>query len=151
MHHRDTKSSLFCVGLGLIFCIGAVRYGVGTPLKPGPGLYPLSVGIIFIILALALALSSAKKKEEPKERLLPRGTVLRKSIISLLGLIGYGVLVDRLGYMLTTFLFMGIQLRFVGSQKWIVVLAGAFLSTALSYLLFVSFLKSQLPEGFLGF
>ena len=150
MRNRDTASGLFCVGLGIVFCIGAVGYGVGSPLKPGPGLYPLIIGIIFIVLALGLMGSSVKKGEVKKESIFPRGVTLRMSAVSLMGLVGYGVFVDTLGYLLTTFLFMVIQLRFVGSQKWVTVFTAAFLSTVLSYILFVSLLKSQFPTGILG-
>ena len=41
------------VGFGLAFAVGSLRYELGTPLRMGPGYFPLLVGGILAALGLA--------------------------------------------------------------------------------------------------
>jgi hypothetical protein len=56
-----------------------------------------------------------------------------------------------LGFTLTTFLLMGFLFRIVGARGWGATILGAGISSFLAYLLFQTFLQSQLPTGFIGF
>lgn len=60
-------------------------------------------------------------------------------------------LMKLLGYIICSFLLILVFMRYTGSQTWAASILGAALSSSLSYLLFETWLKGQLPEGIFGF
>jgi uncharacterized BrkB/YihY/UPF0761 family membrane protein len=62
----------------------------------------------------------------------------------------YGVLLESLGFLLTTFLSMGFLFRVIDPQRWRTVLMGAFFSAVGAYLIFQTWLQVELPKGILG-
>ncbi len=151
MRNRDIVSSILCVAVAMIFCGGALKYGLGSFSKPAPGLYPFVIGLIFIALSLVLLLSSLKRKrDEVKAPFFPQQERAIRLVLSLILLYAYGVAIDHLGYVLTTLFFLIAVLKFVGLQRWKTVLATSVLATLFSFLLFVTLLKSQLPKGPFG-
>ncbi len=68
-----------------------------------------------------------------------------------LSLFMFVVLVNTLGFIFTTFLFLFFLLRFIEPQEWSTVFIITIVSTGSSYLIFQLWLKADLPTGFLGF
>jgi hypothetical protein len=60
-------------------------------------------------------------------------------------------LVDYLGFLTVTFLFMGCLLLFVDRQSWRTVIGWALIGSIGSYLIFEVLLKLRLPKGLIGF
>jgi len=152
MKTHDLVSSLFWIGFGAVFCAYALQYGlVGGPGIPGPGCLPFIVGIALIVMSLTIFIPAAaglKKKGAPgRERFFPEKRSWRNLLIALTGLLGYGIFLESLGYLLTSFLFMVLVLRWIEPQKWTTVIVFAALSAALTYALFTG-LKVELPAGF---
>lgn len=151
MGRRDLVSSLVFIGLAAIFMIGALRYGFGRFSRPGPGLMPFFASLMVIVLSgfiFFISLLKRKIKDAEREKFLPPREVTIRQIIGVLALFGYGIALESLGLTLTTALFMIIMLRFVGLKKnWVMILGTSFLITLISYLLFVTLLKSPLPKG----
>lgn len=151
MRDRDIISSALCIVVAILFCAGGLKYGLGSFSRPEPGLYPFILGLIFIGLSMALLFTSLKKKQDAiRERFFPPREKAYRLVLSLVFLYAYGMAMDQLGYVVTTFFFLVGVLRFVGLQKWKTVLTTSFLATLFSFLLFVTLLKSQLPKGPLG-
>lgn len=73
-----------------------------------------------------------------------------KVVLTLVFIFVYGLLLEPLGFLLTTFLMMGFLLRLIEPQRWRTVIAGAVLSALGSYLIFQVWLEVELPKGFLG-
>lgn len=148
MKNRYLIINLFFITLGVIFSIGAMGYGLGVSIS---GFFPFILGIIFISLSsFALILNIKKRKDEMIERFFPEKDSLRKLLLSLFALFFYAIALDYLGFLLTTFLFLIIELKFIESQKWKTIITAALLTTASSYILFDLLLKGQLPKGVLG-
>ena len=57
---------------------------------------------------------------------------------------------NLLGYPLSAFLLMAFLLRILGVKKWVINLPLSFVTAAISYFLFVQWLKIPLPKGWLG-
>ena len=56
---RDFASGIMFLAVGLAFAIGATTYSFGTSARPGPGYFPLLLGIILCILgAIVLTIFS---------------------------------------------------------------------------------------------
>ena len=67
-----------------------------------------------------------------------------------MAMLSYTFLLERIGFVFVTFLFVALLMKLVGPQSWgKAILAGAMASIT-AYLLFETFLKSQMLRSFLG-
>ena len=153
MRTRDILSSLFCIGFGTLFCIGAVQNGIMlSPGTPGPGCLAFIVGSILIGLSLLVLVPALFKIKEPRnkrEKFFPQDESFKKLFLSLFALLAYAIALEPLGFFATTLLFLLLILRFIEPQRWATVLSFALVTTCLTYALFAA-LKVELPKGFWG-
>jgi putative tricarboxylic transport membrane protein len=155
MKKRDRASSLFWMGFGVMFLIGAWRQGLMRQGVPGPGFLPFLCGIALILLSLAVLISAlvTEKNEngqgrEP-EKFFPEQGSRRRMVCTLAALVAYGLCLPYLGFLLTTFVFMLFTLRLMERQKWIRVILLSLSIAVLAHLLFAA-LDVQMPPGILG-
>ena len=152
---RDIVSSLFWIGVGVVFCVGAVQNGIFlSPAVPGPGCLAFLVGCTLIVLSLLLLLSALFQgrrgiPQAEKESFFPEKESWRKLFLALLFLSLYGFALERAGFLMTTLFFMVFVLRFIEPQKWTTVFGFSLATAFLAWALF-SALKVELPAGFLG-
>jgi putative tricarboxylic transport membrane protein len=153
MKSRDAISSLICIITGILFCIGAVRYGFGSPRSIGPGFLPFIAGMGLIVMSSILLISANKNGSYLKnqvEKFIPEKSIVKKMLISIFALFAYGIVLESLGFIVTSVLFIILILKIVESQRLGMVFLATFLTTLLSYVIFVVLLQSQLPKGVLG-
>jgi hypothetical protein len=72
-------------------------------------------------------------------------------LIAFLALIVYALLLEWLGFILTTLLLVGFLLRTIYPQKWSVVISASVLTSLMTYVVFRVWLQTQLPAGILSF
>ena len=149
MKNRDLISGIFWIGFGAVFVIGGLQQGLVRQGIPGPGSLPFIVGLISIGLSLVVVVQALTKESIPLKKFFPEKSSLRKLILALVSIVGYGLLLKSLGFMLTTFLFLVCVLALVGREKWVTALSFSLLTAVLSYLLFTA-LQVELPRGILG-
>jgi len=146
---REEGSSLVWLGIAILICIGSLRLSLGSFRNPGPGFFPFIAGLIVAVMALAIHLqsrgkTSAKGTPEPlwadKKR-------IQKMVFTTLALLAYGVGMDYLGFLVSTFLFLAFLLRMIEPQRWSLVLLESALASGISYLIFDIWLQAQLPKG----
>jgi len=147
----DRISGVFFLAVGVFFAAYARTVDVGTWSEPGPGFLPLLAGICMTVMATALFLKSFRRKGSPVPPFFPKADSWKRVLATVASLAGYALALQYLGFMLTTFLFVGFLVKFIFPQTWTRALIVATLTAAASRLLFVDFLKTQLPKGFLGF
>ncbi len=152
MKSNDTVSSLFCLGLGLLFLGGGLRMGIGPLNAPGPGFFPVVIGGVLSSLSAAL-LATAARRQGPseKKRFWKQEGSWAKILPSLLSLVFYLAFLDFLGYLLTTSLFILFLLKFVGKKGWGASILMALIVSVSSYALFRMGLGVLLPRGFISF
>jgi len=151
--NRDLFSSLFWMGFGILFLVGALQQGLMRKGIPGPGFVPFIVAVILISLSLMVfipALGRKEKEGQPAggENFFPEKDSLRKIALALIALFAYGMVLHTLGYILTAFLFMLFMSRLIESRSWIRMFILALLTAVVSYFLFLA-LEVQLPQGVL--
>jgi hypothetical protein len=153
MKKRDIVSSLFWTGFGIVFCVGAVQNGIMlSPGVPGPGCLAFIVGSILIGLSLFVLIPAVARRGEAAEQaeaFFPHRESWRKLSVALLALLGYAAVVEVLGFVTTTLLFLISVLTFIEPQRWKTVLFFSGLTTFLTYALFTA-LKVELPKGLWG-
>src|SRR5512143_3770811 len=97
---RETRSSLFLILFSSFICVESYRIGLGTMSSPGPGLFPFCGGFILCILSLVEILNPSV--DEGKLESGEAGGKYRVALV-LLALTAYGVVLERLGFLLVTF------------------------------------------------
>jgi putative tricarboxylic transport membrane protein len=151
--NRDVASSLVCIGIGILFCIGSVKYGDIRAPFPSAGFFPFIAGAIFVFLALIQLIgvfTAGRAKEYKGEDFFPEQYSVKRLLITLAILFLYAVALEYLGFSITNFLFMVVLLRALEPQGWKTVLVTAFLTSVSCYLLFDLLLNIPLPRGIFG-
>lgn len=141
-------SGLVVFFLGIAILWEGRRLAVGTLGIPGPGFFPLLLGVILIILSLLQITSGKKNENEPG----PFSVGYFRRVIMVLGaLLVYFIFLEYLGFLIVSFFLMAFCFVWVAHQKWYSALLWAFVTIGLAHLLFDILLKSNLPMGVLGF
>ncbi len=139
------------IGIGAIICILALQFDFGSFHAPGPGFVPVLTGLFVSLIGLAMILARAVSKhrtDEPSRTDHPfRIGSWPRLIYTMVLLLAYIVLIEPVGFVITTFLLMfGLFLDpLKRNYAW-----GLFFSTAttlISYLTFEVWLRCQLPRG----
>ena len=152
--NREIISSVVWVAVGLVFCVGGVRYGLfDETTGPEPGLLSFMAGIILSSLGLVVLISSCRSVWEGKketERFFPETDSFRKVFFAILGLCLYAFVFEYLGFLFTNFLILIFLMRFIEPSKWTTVLIVALLTAGSFHLVFRIILKVPFPRGILG-
>jgi putative tricarboxylic transport membrane protein len=126
---------------------GSTSLSMGKFKHPGPGFLPFGLGICLIILSLMLIFHNWRSKTSSLP-FWPQQTWLRPLLgIVILGF--YALVIDKLGFILTTFIFLLIWMGLIERLRWKTILSISIGTTVSLYLLFVFFLEVPLPKGFL--
>ena len=130
------------------FAIYKIRdVSIGTFTDPGPGLFPLLLGIILLIFsAISLFSSNLEKAPEISERI-----GLRNVFYMLAILLFFRICLPIAGYTLTTFLMFVFMIKVVGGRKWLSAVVWSALFTASSYFVFIKWLLVRFPTTALPF
>ena len=151
--YADRLSSVFWLLLGLIALYGSVKIGLGGVREPGSGFLPflagLSISLIALIILLQTFLKTAKSHRTFSS--LWQGLRWKRSFSVCMITVGYTLIFEKLGFALSTFIFLMTLLKGMESIAWRKALFISVLSTGLCYLLLSFSLESTLPKGILGF
>ena len=144
----DRYSGLFWFLLSVVVCIYARRLGLGHFRNPGPGFLFFWSGVVLCVLSLIILFQTIKPADKEEKAF---GSVNWAKVASVvLALVVYGLILERLGFVLSTVLFMGFLLRSIEAKKWYVVILVSVVSSLLTYALFELWLHARLPKGILG-
>ena len=92
----DLLSGLFFISVGVIAIGVGADYRLGTPDDMGPGFFPVMLGVALLLLGIAVAALNIRQDGEG----LP-SIQLRPIIVVLGAVTAFGILVDRLGLVIT--------------------------------------------------
>jgi putative tricarboxylic transport membrane protein len=152
MTGADRISGIFCLAFSVFVMIESYRLGLGTLHQPGPGFVFFWGAIVLGIMSLAIVVrAGGHKKSEKTETFHLRELNLGKIILVLASLFLYSLLMERLGFVPTTLLLFIFLLGVVEKKKWFFTISTSVVVTAFTYLIFETWLKSQLPKGLLEF
>jgi len=147
------------LAVGIIYESMALNMPRGSLAYPGPGLFPMAIGIFMIATALGCLLQEVlpRKKGENAAAAAPakadaaepdeRNAVKIVQLTALM--VGYIFLLKPLGFPLAICAFLALSIRIFGYRKWLPTLAMAAVITLISYVAFVVWLQVALPLGIL--
>ena len=151
MKRNDLIGGFFFLGVGIFFAVYANSVDIGTMEEPGPGFLPLWGGVLLGCMSAIFLLKTLFKKFDQGEAFFPEHDSWKRVCMILVSLIVYNLLLQPLGFILVTFLFVAFLMRSIFPQTWLRTLVTAVLSTAGAQLIFVNLLEIQFPKGLLGF
>ncbi len=111
------------------------------------------VGILLSLCAIPVLIRSfvnGKNVRHKEEQGIWSGVDFKKIALVLASLVVYSLLLERLGFLVTTFLMLLVLFKAVGSQRWTWAVIAAFLTVSLTYVLFVVLLDVYMPSLPLG-
>ena len=143
------SGALFWIALGILVCSGALRLGVGSAPEPGSGFIFFWSGLILVVLSLCAFAEALRDGEE----VIPGIGALhwRKIVLVLLSLLLYAFLLERLGFVVTTFLLLIFLLGLIEDVHWGKSFGVACAAALGTYAIFELWLKIRLPHGIFGF
>ena len=143
---------------GLVtFVIGAAYTGLSLSLPAAaigrsfePKIFPVMLGIIMIILSISLIGQELKKKNSSKEGYIKVFFVfdnhMKNIAYTVLNAILYSFLFSKAGYVVSTFIFIGLELvLFNGIKKWKSTVVIALIFSLSVYIMFNKILGVYLP------
>jgi hypothetical protein len=141
----DVVGSFFLFFLGIGAVIGAIRLHVGSPTEPQPGFFPFLGGISLIVLSSIIFLKGriGQSQKEVVFREVRRPALLLVVMIALVAVL------DRVGYVIGTFIASGLILRILNVKSWRVLLLTSLCLSIGTYILFDKLLGIDLPVGIL--
>jgi putative tricarboxylic transport membrane protein len=150
MSPAHTVSALIWLGVGAAIAIGSYRLGIGSPSNPGAGLFPFVIGVSIVVLSTSVSISALRMRIAKATagvegaRLLP--------VIAVSAALGfYTLALERIGFGITTFVFLAVLLAVLGDRGWPQAAVASACITAGSYAIFAKLLKITLPAGPIGF
>ena len=140
---KDFWSGLMFLATGLGFAWGATFYSFGTSARPGPGYFPLGLGLILAVLGAITLFEAMTIETEDGE---PVGSFAWKPLITiLLSVLVFGLVLPRIGMALTIPILVAIASMAGDTYHWRDVLISALVLTFGSWLIFILGLKLVIP------
>ncbi len=149
MRLSDRVSGAALVALGAAAAIGGSRLP-GVPGQDiGPSVFPMVVGAGLMLCGTLIALGIGRSFEEPEEEE-PRGRFYGlRALLPPALLILYVLLVERLGFLPSAALLVGIASVALGAT-WRIALPLAVVTPLLVHAVFAKLLRVPLPDGLLA-
>jgi putative tricarboxylic transport membrane protein len=142
-------TALFWVAVGLLACYGATRLGLGSVTEPGAGFIFFWSGLILVVLSLIVLADSVRTPADTEREMSEMNWA--KIALVLLSLLLYAFFLERLGFVLTTFVLMSFLLGCIEGTHWFRSLGVAGAAALACYAIFELWLKIRLPKGLFGF
>ena len=154
MEKLDRFSAVFWLVISVAVCIHSVRLGLGTFHNPGVGFLFFWSGVVLGTLSIVLLVKAIHTQKKIKEKIQKRDFGERvnwlKVVLVLVVLVIYGLILERIGFLISTIFFIGFLLRAIEVKKWYTVAFVSLVSTFLVYGLFKILLQVRLPTGIFG-
>jgi Tripartite tricarboxylate transporter TctB family len=136
---------------GLLFAVGAFfvwqasALDMGTVGLPGPGFFPLLLGLVLAVVAVGVVLR-LRHVAEPEE---PMHIGHPPVILTYLALLAVPLFFERIGALPTLGVFAAVVAMIIGRVSWWRACAGAAIGMAAAWYFFKVLLGVQLPAGIL--
>lgn len=145
---KERGASLIFIAIGIYGLIFTFQLPMGSMREPGPGILPLGLSILLLGSGI-LWLIFGKISDRGKNRI--DWSDLRLKLITPLKILGltvaFALSLDRLGFLLTSFLYLFILFFWVSGFRIWTAVGIALLMGAGSWYFFGKLLAVQLPQG----
>lgn len=139
----NLAACLVTAGVGVAGAVAAVALGLGTPSRPGAGLWPLAVSVAVVVLSLAQIVVGRRGGDGEK--------FSRYSWLSLAGLatlLGLVALLPVIGFEIPALLLSLVWMKLLGDESWRSAVLYSVLVVGALYAVFVGALGTNVPHLF---
>ncbi len=151
MRRADRITGAALLALAVAFSAGALKhYAYWGENGPGPAFLPFWLGVVMALLA-ALLLVGALRSRDAGEPWLPRGRALQRFAVVLGATVALVALLNVVGMLLGTVLFLIALMRFLDRTPWPLALGVALAVAGINFVVFTRWLKVPMPIGVFGF
>ena len=144
---REKITLVFWFVLSSYFCIESYRLGLGSIHAPGPGFLTFWISILLFLFVAVQLLQGLRRKPIETVDPLFKGKNLRNVLYGSIFVFAYGLLFNKIGFLLCTLLFIGFCLKVIGKKKWPTVIGFSLIVTIVASMVFVVWLHIQFPKG----
>lgn len=158
---KEIASSLVLILFGVVFLLYDIKYPLDQWANPGPGVFPLMVGVVLVTLAAwqfiqafrktkPLSREEKGKRDIRSVREIPSGHKGETKVLLMIAVFMiYLVMVKWIGFFTSTFLFVMISSKLMGARDWKGPVALSAGITLFCYFLFEVWLKLSFSRGIL--
>lgn len=146
----NKKASIFIFLVAVGYLIIAYQIPASDYTIVKPSMIPVGLGWLLIALAIALFFAKDTEEEKAKQRKLKKNEVI-DLIVMFVFLIVYAFLLEKLGFVITTFAFIFGCSLYLGYKKWLSLTLVSVLFPVILYYVFTQFLNISLPQGIMFF
>jgi len=139
----NLAACLVTTAVGVAGIVGAVALGLGTPARPGAGLWPLAICVAVVVLSLAQAFVGRRGGDGEK---FSRYSWL--SLVGLVTLLGLVALLPVIGFEIPALLLSLVWMRFLGGESWRSAVLYSVVVVGALYGVFVGALGTNVPHLF---
>jgi putative tricarboxylic transport membrane protein len=141
----STLIPLLLAAAGAAVAVNGVNLGVGAAERPGPGMWPLGIGIVWTLAALGLAVSAWTGKMR-----LEALVQLRRPATGLVLAVLFVALFSYVGFAVATIVTLVLWSRLLAGFTWRRTAWVTAVITALLYVLFAVVVGTAFPTSLLG-
>jgi putative tricarboxylic transport membrane protein len=148
---RERWSAGALAVVAIAYLLADRRYPLDTLATPGPGIFPLFVGLALLALAVWQLAAAGRVQRAGPTRAREDGAAARSRppLVMCAVLVVYAAAMPVVGFLTTSFALVFVAARLMGLRGWWRPAALAFGVTAASHVVFVTWLGVPLPVGLL--
>jgi len=141
-NNKDFYAGLLFMLFGIMSMIFAPQYQIGTAAKMGPGYFPFVLGGVLTVLGLVISLKSLSRREGVRKA---RSLRVKPMVLVLSSVVLFGLLLRPLGLIFSTVILIIVSSMASDEFKKKETILNAFVLLAIVLIVFVYFLKFQIP------
>jgi putative tricarboxylic transport membrane protein len=153
MKKADMITGVLLLALSGYVIQDSLRMPASATFGPGAGFLPLWLSVLLALFATILLVSAWRRPatEKDSEAVFPGKDALLAITLVLAGLAVYIFLIEIVGYLVDTFLFIVFLMKVVERENWRLTLMVAVGATAVLFVTFQILLQITLPSNMFGF
>ncbi len=140
---KDFWSGLMFIVIGLGFAWGATNYSFGSAARPGPAYFPFGLGISLAVLGLMVLFKALTLEVQGGDKI--GGWPWKPWVIILGAVVMFGLLLPRLGMIITLPLLIFVSSLASGEFHWKEVAINVVVLTLGCWLVFIKGLNLTIP------
>lgn len=151
MKRADSAAAAALLSVAALILFESRNLSFGALRTPQTGFFPKILAVLLLLLTLAALLQSLRRRAAEGDSTKISSDGWSRICATLATLVGFALLLEPLGFLLSTFLLMVLLLRAVEAPPWPKVAIVALLTALGSYVIFAWLLGVPLPGGIVGF
>lgn len=151
MNRAEVGAGALVLAVGVSLLVAALRFPFFLQSGPGPGLLPVVVAVGILAAGLVLVVKALRGRDTVEApRWAPPAGWLRVALM-LAALSVCFLVLELLGFLVVTTLFMGVMIFCLGERSWRMLATVPPLSAIALYAVFAVWLRVPLPKGIITF